>query len=608
MPFDAHSNLSYGSVLTPPSPAASGTTIVLAAGIGSLMPTAPFNALVWPAGVQPLTTNAEIVRVTARTTDTLTIVRAQEGTSARTILAGDQFCNVMSAKVFTDIEAVISPLLTGTQGDIVYFSATNVMGKLPAVAVGQVLISQGVGAAPAWGQVTNAAIANATIDLTTKVTGALPDANIASATNWNSKQAGSASLTSLAALSFASLSFVKMTAAGTFALDTNTYLTANQTITLTGDVSGSGATAITTTIGALKVTNAMLAGSIDLTTKVTGLLPDGNISSAATWNAKQAGSASLTSLSGLTYASLSFVKMTAAGAFALDTNTYLTSSTGVSSITGTVNQITASAATGAVTLSLPVSVVGINSLTSAAASNLVLGTGTFGTALTFASATGAATFAGVASVQKSQAGLTTVGAARQLRLSDVNGATNNLTEIGFGFDLSGASAYQPVVIGHKVTNTTGNTSGSFYIATRALQTDTAPIVQVTVASTGEVAVSSTTDATTGGAGSLTTAGGIYAAKKIISATDISAASFGATSAGTGAFTTLSTTGVITAGAAVIHKNYTVATLPAAASNTYGIVFITDSTATAITGLGLAPVGGGANVVPCYSDGGGWKIL
>jgi hypothetical protein len=32
----------------------------------------------------------------------------------------------------------------------------------------------------------------------------------------------------------------------------------------------------------------MLAGSIDLTTKVTGLLPDGNISSAATWNAKQA--------------------------------------------------------------------------------------------------------------------------------------------------------------------------------------------------------------------------------------------------------------------------------------------------------------------------------
>lgn len=45
-------------------------------------------------------------------------------------------------------------------------------------------------------------------------------------------------------------------------VDSNTYLTGNQTITLSGDVTGSGTTAITTTIGAGKVTNAMLAGSI----------------------------------------------------------------------------------------------------------------------------------------------------------------------------------------------------------------------------------------------------------------------------------------------------------------------------------------------------------
>jgi hypothetical protein len=85
------------------------------------------------------------------------------------------------------------------------------------------------------------------------------------------------------------------------------YLTANQTITLSGHVTGSGSTSISTTIANGVVTNAMLAGSIaysklsltgsilnadlaggiDLTTKVTGLLPDGNIASAATWNAKQ---------------------------------------------------------------------------------------------------------------------------------------------------------------------------------------------------------------------------------------------------------------------------------------------------------------------------------
>lgn len=41
------------------------------------------------------------------------------------------------------------------------------------------------------------------------------------------------------------------------------YLTGNQSITLSGDISGSGSTSITTTIGSGKVTNAMLAGSID---------------------------------------------------------------------------------------------------------------------------------------------------------------------------------------------------------------------------------------------------------------------------------------------------------------------------------------------------------
>jgi len=72
------------------------------------------------------------------------------------------------------------------------------------------------------------------------------------------------------------------------ATNPNGYISGNQTITLSGHISGSGSTSITTTIGALTVTNAMLAGSIDLTTKVTGLLPDGNISSASVWNSKQA--------------------------------------------------------------------------------------------------------------------------------------------------------------------------------------------------------------------------------------------------------------------------------------------------------------------------------
>lgn len=69
------------------------------------------------------------------------------------------------------------------------------------------------------------------------------------------------------------------------------FLTANQSITFTptGDVTGSvsGATSLTPalTIGAGKVVNSMIAAStIDLTAKVTGLLPDANISSATNWN------------------------------------------------------------------------------------------------------------------------------------------------------------------------------------------------------------------------------------------------------------------------------------------------------------------------------------
>ena len=65
-------------------------------------------------------------------------------------------------------------------------------------------------------------------------------------------------LTSLSGLTYVSASFVKMTASGTFTLDTNTYITGNQTITLSGDVTGSGTTAITTAIANDAVTFAKM--------------------------------------------------------------------------------------------------------------------------------------------------------------------------------------------------------------------------------------------------------------------------------------------------------------------------------------------------------------
>lgn len=52
--------------------------------------------------------------------------------------------------------------------------------------------------------------------------------------------------------------------------------TGDQTITLTGNVTGSGSGSFSTTIAAGVVTNSMLAGSIDLTSKVTNALPVAN--------------------------------------------------------------------------------------------------------------------------------------------------------------------------------------------------------------------------------------------------------------------------------------------------------------------------------------------
>ena len=91
MAIDARKNFAYGTVLTAPSPATSGTTMTLSSGAGALMPAVPFNLTIWPAGANPLASTAEIVRVTAMTGDNITaMTRAQEGTSARTIVVGDQ--------------------------------------------------------------------------------------------------------------------------------------------------------------------------------------------------------------------------------------------------------------------------------------------------------------------------------------------------------------------------------------------------------------------------------------------------------------------------------------------------------------------------------------
>lgn len=106
---DAHLNFAYSLVVTAPSPATSGTSLVVTTGQGVLFPAAPFQATIWATGAAAISTNAEIVTVTAVSTDTLTIVRTQENSSARTVVVGDQIAATITAKVLTDNEGPTAP-------------------------------------------------------------------------------------------------------------------------------------------------------------------------------------------------------------------------------------------------------------------------------------------------------------------------------------------------------------------------------------------------------------------------------------------------------------------------------------------------------------------
>ncbi len=93
------------TVATAPSPATSGLSLVLHAGDGAHCPATPFFANVWPTAVGPTAANIETIQVTNVATDTLTIVRAQNGTAARSIIVGDQFAVPPAATVILTVTA-----------------------------------------------------------------------------------------------------------------------------------------------------------------------------------------------------------------------------------------------------------------------------------------------------------------------------------------------------------------------------------------------------------------------------------------------------------------------------------------------------------------------
>jgi hypothetical protein len=107
MSYDNHSLLGFstvqgGGVVS----STTGTSIQLSSSSG-FASGANQNITVWPSGVDPTTSNAEIMRITNNNTqnNTLTVTRAQEGSTALgNIAVGYQVANTITPKVLTDIE------------------------------------------------------------------------------------------------------------------------------------------------------------------------------------------------------------------------------------------------------------------------------------------------------------------------------------------------------------------------------------------------------------------------------------------------------------------------------------------------------------------------
>lgn len=91
------------------------TTIVLTTGFGSYFPTLT-SGFYFYATLFNASGESEIVKVTARSSDTLTVVRAQDGTTAKAFTAGDGFAlRVVSANLDNFVQIDGAQTITGSK-------------------------------------------------------------------------------------------------------------------------------------------------------------------------------------------------------------------------------------------------------------------------------------------------------------------------------------------------------------------------------------------------------------------------------------------------------------------------------------------------------------
>lgn len=230
------------------------------------------------------------------TTGTFNIARIPTGTSGATVALGNHTHSYQPV-----------------DGDLTAIAAVSGTGYLRRTGVDTWTLD--TPATATWGGITG------TLSSQTDLQSAL-----------DGKQSADADLTAIAALAGTS-GLLKKTAANTWTLDTATYLTANQTITLSGDASGSGTTAITVTVAddshahTSSTISALDAGDTTTGTFDIARIPTGTTGTTVALgnhtHSYQPLDADLTAIAALAGTS-GFLKKTATDTWALDTSTYLT--------------------------------------------------------------------------------------------------------------------------------------------------------------------------------------------------------------------------------------------------------------------------------------------
>jgi len=286
--------------------------------------------------------NAATVTNGVYTTDTGTVTNTMLAGSIANAKLSNSSVTIGSTAISlgstaTDISGLTSTAFSGSTSGTVTLQAAAVAGTttitLPATT--GTVITSGDSATVTTTMLTNSGVTagaynSVTVDAKGRVTGGT---NPTTLTGYGITDAQplDADLTAIAGLA-GTTGFLKKTAADSWTLDTSTYITGNQNISVTGDVTGSGSTSISLSL----INSGVTAGTyksvtVDAKGRVTGGTNPTTLSGYGITDA-QALDADLTAIAGLA-GTTGFLKKTAADSWTLDTSTYITGNQSIS-VTG----------------------------------------------------------------------------------------------------------------------------------------------------------------------------------------------------------------------------------------------------------------------------------